>query len=286
MTTWTTTSTGSHNNVAEFRAWAQEVEAALVAIGLVVTGDTGQVDLTTMALPAGLVYAGYRIYKTNDGLVDLYVKLRYGTGGSSTSGRVEIQVATGTNGAGTLTGNMTTAFASAGSGTAASKTNYGCGVTGCWWLVYGPGNMQAGVLPHFGFKLSRFVDATGAPTSDGFVLYTHSGSARTSQQVTLLPTASVQTAGLNVCLLPSSITPGNIGSDFQFWKHYTAQPRMVVNPFIVTCDNAAIPAGSQRALTILGTSRNYINPGGAVGFGGFGVGATSTTLHASMMIWQ
>lgn len=286
MTTWTITSSGVHGTDADFRTWAQEVEAALVAIGLVVTADTGQVDLTTMTKPAGLAYAGYRVYKTNDGLVDLYIKLRFGTGSSSTTGRVEIQVATGTNGAGTLTGNMTSAYASNGSGTAVSRTNYACGVTGCWWLSYVPGATQSATQPHFAFFLSRFCDATGAPTSDGFVLYTFSGTTRTTQQVTLQPTASVQTAALNVCMLPSSITAGNVGSDFQFWKHYTAQPRMMVNPFVVTCDNNAVVAGAERDLTILGTSRNYINPGGVLAFSGFGLGATSTTIHAAMMIWQ
>lgn len=286
MAKWTTVSSAPHDTDAQYRAWAQEIEAAIVAIGLVVASDTGQVDLTTLTRPAGLVYSGYRMYKTNDGLVDLYVKLRFGTGSSSNSGRVAISVGTGTNGAGTLTGSMTGEYASVGSGTAASKTNYACGVTGCWWLVYGPGTMQASTFPHFAFKLARFVNASGTPTSDGFILYAHSANTRVTQQVTLLPTASVQTAGLNVCMLPSSITTGNVGTDFQFWKHYTAQPRMIVNPFIVTCDNTAIVAGAERDLTILGTSRRYINPGGAVGFGGFGVGATSATLHASMMIWE
>lgn len=96
-------------NDTEFRAYCQAFEAALLASGfLAVAPDTGQLDLTTVVRPATSTYAGFRIYQAVDPLAVLYplvVKIEFGVGsGGQTRPMMRSTCATGTNGAGTLTG--------------------------------------------------------------------------------------------------------------------------------------------------------------------------------------
>lgn len=92
----------------EFRAWIQGVEAALVACGLVVTADTGQLDPTTAVKPATATFAGGRMYRFNDALQatkPIFIKVSYGvSGGSFNIPMLAVQVGTATTGANVIAG--------------------------------------------------------------------------------------------------------------------------------------------------------------------------------------
>lgn len=93
---------------AEFRAWIQGVDAALVACGLVATADTGQLDPTTASKPATASFAGGRMYRFNDALQatkPIFVKVFFGVSGTSFNiPMLAVQVGTATNGANVLGG--------------------------------------------------------------------------------------------------------------------------------------------------------------------------------------
>jgi hypothetical protein len=96
---------------ATFQTWAQGIDAQLKACGMVQTSDTGQVDLSTAARPAGSSYAGYRIYRFDDALQathPVFMKMEYGVGSVQDRPTFRIQTATATNGAGGLLGQIST----------------------------------------------------------------------------------------------------------------------------------------------------------------------------------
>lgn len=101
-----------HDSDAFFRAWGSRHSQALAAIGLVQTADTGQINWSTVVRAAINTDAGYEIWRFNDSMqatAPLYFKFNYGTGGVTTTGRLQVQMGTGSNGSGTLTGTTTTA---------------------------------------------------------------------------------------------------------------------------------------------------------------------------------
>lgn len=98
---------------AVFRTWISGVEAALEAAGLVQTADTGQVNTATVAQPATTnTDAGYQVFRFADALqatMPVFVKITYGTHYIIDRPRMTVQVGTGTNGAGGLTGQLSSA---------------------------------------------------------------------------------------------------------------------------------------------------------------------------------
>lgn len=93
---------------ATFRQWAQGIHNALVAVGMVQTADTGQINLATAARPGALnTAAGYEIFRFSDALqatAPVFIKIEYGVGGALDRPSIAVTVGTGTNGAGTLSG--------------------------------------------------------------------------------------------------------------------------------------------------------------------------------------
>lgn len=92
---------------ATFRTWAQGVAAQLAAVGLVKTGDTGQVDLAAAARPAVSAFAGYEVYRFNDTLqatAPVFIKIEYGVGSPADMPSLAVTVGTATNGAGVIGG--------------------------------------------------------------------------------------------------------------------------------------------------------------------------------------
>jgi hypothetical protein len=97
---------------AEFRAWGKDMSDALTAVGIPKTGDTGQIDWTTVTRPGTTnTSAGYEIRYLNDsmhGTAPVYIKLEWGTSTVTTTPAVWISTGSITNGAGTLSGDTTT----------------------------------------------------------------------------------------------------------------------------------------------------------------------------------
>lgn len=95
---------------ATFQSWVSAIDSAITALGLVVTGDTGQINPATVARPTAGNYAGYRMYRFADALqaaAPCFIKIEYGiSANTGSAGKLAITVGTGTNGAGTLSGQV------------------------------------------------------------------------------------------------------------------------------------------------------------------------------------
>ena len=111
MTTASTNTAIDHTSDAGFRTWVAEIITQLLAVGLTQTADTGQINTASVTRPAINTMAGYAIFRFNDTLHatnPIFLKLQFGTGGSTTTPAMQLQVGRGSNGSGTLTG-LTTA---------------------------------------------------------------------------------------------------------------------------------------------------------------------------------
>jgi hypothetical protein len=110
MATSSPSITYDNSTDALFRAWVAAFDTAMLAIGLLHTADTGQIDTSTVLKPsAGSQSRGYIMYKPNDGLTDYYVRIDFGSGlAGALQPTIYATVGWTTDGAGNLTGTQVT----------------------------------------------------------------------------------------------------------------------------------------------------------------------------------
>src|SRR4051812_31701754 len=94
---------------AQFRDCVQKIRDGITGLGWVRTADTGQIDPTTVVKPALTTVAGYDIFRLDDALqatAPFFLKIEYGIGSNTNNFAWWITIGTASNGAGTLTGNV------------------------------------------------------------------------------------------------------------------------------------------------------------------------------------
>lgn len=291
MATASITNTLNWGTDAGLRISLQELYDLITTTGLVQTADTGQIDrFTATATYVANTVFGYFMFKTNDGFVDIYLKVGFAWGNSSTRWGIYSEVGTGTNGAGTITGAVNISNTNTNNDTlTTSLASRACGITGCYWVEYRGGANST--LPHFFFSIMRFCGATGLPNDNGYVVYMmNKGSGLGCGQVTFDGVGGATLAGTTFGYCPTPILAVGAMSDgdIQTWKHYTAQPRVRVNPFALTRDWGAIAEGLTRELTIASQTRTYIalHSGTYRGCAMSQIGGTAPTNTALMLPWM
>src|SRR3954447_6998637 len=93
----------------QFRDCVQKIRDGITGLGWVRTSDTGQIDPTTVLKPAASTPAGYDIFRFDDALqatAPFFLKIEYGLGSGTNVFGWWVTVGTGTNGAGSLIGNV------------------------------------------------------------------------------------------------------------------------------------------------------------------------------------
>lgn len=205
-TTTTSTIPCNYTTDAGFRTIGSAIGSALTTVGLVQTADTGQINWTTVTKPTvALVSVGYEIFRFNDSLQStspLYIKLEYGTGTYSTSYMTMwLTIGTGTDGAGTLTGNVSTRFYMSGANPDTSaRTSYFSGGTNRICATLWPLANSAQSTQWFCFGVERTHDATGADTGTGAHIFVSSPSGLAWSQYLPL--------GATTTLIPPAISGG------------------------------------------------------------------------------
>ena len=93
---------GTNLTAATFRAWCTFIHNSFL-LGFVATADTGQLNLTTVAAPTSTQQVmGYKVYRSNDALTPVYVKVEFASGSSIVYPSIWVSMSLGTNGDGTL----------------------------------------------------------------------------------------------------------------------------------------------------------------------------------------
>jgi len=172
---------------ANFRAWGSGIAGLLTTGGFwTKAGDSGQVNWTTVTSPAANGLGGWEMYVSNDALstsFPVYMKVMYYNNGSSTKApRLDIQFGTGTNGAGTLTGNVSGVISDT------TGTLAGTGATTYpWYASGGPGYfailgwLSGSTSMSFCLVIERSLDATGTYTNQ-YVTWLIAGYSTYAQQ--------------------------------------------------------------------------------------------------------
>lgn len=177
-----------NSTLANFKAWASVISAFFATAGWVQSSDTGQVNWSTIAsVPTSGNYV-YEIWKPGDGLQVFYLKIEYGTGSasSSTNPRIRLSIGTSTNGAGTLTGfvSSTQLVPPSDPNVTSTVTQYQCYFSGdsgrmavMMWRD-DPQSSGGNTAPIF-FAIQRSLNSSGTPygtSSTGYVTLISAGT--------------------------------------------------------------------------------------------------------------
>lgn len=213
--TTTTSSVLDQTSDAAFRTWIAEIITTFTStLTLVQTSDTGQINTSTVTRPAINVAAGYSIFRFSDSLQStspVFIKLEYGSGASlTTQPQMWITLGQGSNGSGTLTGNLTTRVAVSLGQVPTSVTtpfvsrfivNMTVGYVGLVWKIAAQSTAS---VAQGGFRIFRSNDTSGAPTGDAICMTTNAVTA-----------AGASSSGGNMQMysyLTSTVYPGTLAA--------------------------------------------------------------------------
>src|SRR3974390_2157515 len=167
------------NSAADFQAWVSGLHTMLGAAGMAQTGDTGQINPSSVAAPTTSNQPmGFEIWRFSDTLqssVPIYIKFEYGSGAPDGSGRAPglwMTVGSGTNGSGTLTGQISQrANSSSAQVKSAGVTlpTYVCQSSDGGDLMIASNIDIASNQFGMAFFLSRTRDQNGVCTNDGVI---------------------------------------------------------------------------------------------------------------------
>lgn len=167
----------TNNTDAIFRAWASFIHSVFV-LGLTNTADTGQINLATVTKPASAsVSQGYKIYRTNDGLTNIYFKVEFGCTSNVLYPSLWITVGTGTDGAGTINGTVLmarTQLYTAVSDTTNQHISFGSGANNrvCFGMF-----LSVGSTSSFWFSFERRKTSSITDADTGVIIDYGRGSA-------------------------------------------------------------------------------------------------------------
>lgn len=191
----------SNDTDAHFRAWINEINDSLIAFGWVRTSDTGQIDFATVTRPTTVnTYQGYAVYRMDDALQSscaVFMRLDFGTGAGTNNCSIKVQVGIGsTDGAGTLTGNVSTqAVTSTSTGaTASAVTARTAGDAGSFRMHFWGNNVLG---TGWTLLVERDQSIVGADTALGVNFVMHYNTANTTG---LIKSQFLETAGGNGAL--------------------------------------------------------------------------------------
>jgi hypothetical protein len=269
MTTSLVTSAIQHNTDAEFRAWAKQVSDQLIAVGMVRTTDTGQIDFTTVTRPAANTYTSYEVFKfpATDPLQatrPIFFKIGYGTGGSLNSPGLLIETGTGSSGAGVITGpHFLRPIGRHSPPDSVATPSHVCFVPALGALVFSGWNGSTNSQPRciFFFSIQRPLDDAGASTAEGVSWY----GLNTNESLSLYQytysyvTNTVISSGNSwYTFIPGGVGSSVIGTDIQLYRHYCSLPRVRNLPGLHSYFDVEIGKNGSFTATVLGTVRTLM----------------------------
>jgi hypothetical protein len=257
---------------AEFRTWGSSINTALAALGLVQTADTGQINWTTVTKPtAATTFAGYEIWRFADSLqatAPVFIKIEYGTGSSGASWHgLAVTVGSGTNGAGTITGQVgTRKVMSTGSNSATAYNTHLSGATNRLQMCLNSGGDQQvlGIL----VAIERSKDATGVDDGTGISTFLCGAPGGTSSQVSqdqFIPFVGAVPAvetGPCVAMPGNAVTSAVFGADVGVFPHFPVLGK-ALNPKLglLSAKRIDIADLSTISVTLYGSAHTFLHLG-------------------------
>lgn len=286
-----------HTGDAGFRAWGLELSGRLATAGLVQTADTGQINWTTATRPGSNAYAGYEVWRFNDALqssAPVFIRLEYGTSNNTGTPALRVTVGTGSNGAGTMTGVVSSQHILHCANilvTNAATTNfnsYACHTAGFFGLAWKMG-AGAGAIPLAGFTLQRSTTNAGVPTAEAVQLISCGATnsftaAATVSTLNFVTSSASLTDGNDLAVIPGRLNSSLVGLDPQIFTTWMAIPKMRANIGTGAHVGTEVPIGAEFDLALVGsTPRHYIGVGSALRCCAYHGGGT---VRGAVMLWE
>jgi hypothetical protein len=260
----------------------------LATVGLIQTADTGQIDWTTVTM-GGSGVDGYEIWRFNDALqasAPVFMKIGYGNANLTTVPGVYLQVGTGSDGSGNLTGLTTTGF---------NKTGYtnsgGDTVPRVCSMAYNGGSFSfigfantVGSNPQMFMAVSRPYTSAGVYSASGLQTYRFgdgSYAVLTTQALNFV-TSTALTADVygNYSFVPGVLASTLVGVDPQIYAHWASLPDTVIIPGMATVVSSDVGVNTTFSLAVAGsTARTYLRIP-STWYGQFGPNAFTVTALA------
>lgn len=288
----------SFSTDAKFRTWGSAISAAIVASGLTVTTDTGQINWTTVTKPTATVTkAGYEVYKFNDTLQStkpIFFRIDYGssTVASGNGPNTWLTVGTGSDGAGNITGTalglavtaspLSTSSSAPDVASVSVGASYSTGAGACLILCGFPVSGQATLSCGF-WALSRTSDTSGNPTSSGLAIFIKpSGS---SALVCVSYDVSTAYAARNVGSASLS-TAASIsgGTTIQLYRNYAIAPTPIPILGALSYYTTDVSTGAIFGAAPFGSTSHNYRAFGTTQAGGHDTSANSNMCGA--YIWE
>lgn len=260
---------------ANFRAWVAAVLTAIAAGGLVQTADSGQINPITVTRPlAGNTVQGYAIFRSDDatgGLNNFYFKIEFGSGTAANTPAIWITIGWGSDGAGTLTGNLSTRSQIQPS--TSSATPIDCNFSsGTGHLVLGLWVGSGGTGPTLVLSIERTRSPSGTIEDQVFVYGGGNTSVNTNQVVPRTGTVPTQDTTSGAGWRALSVTAATYGGDKGVGTLAPQKGGWLMEAMNLFIGNSTDFATSQTqyTFTIYGASHTYISVSTAntIGVGG------------------
>lgn len=274
---------------ARFRAWAQAIHDHIAATGMVQTADTGQINLATVTRPTAInTVAGFEIWRFDDALqatAPMFFKAEYGIGLTLDRPMLSTSVATGTNGAGTLTGQVSTRSTGGASTvrtSGATQPQYSAGNKSRLHLVHNFDTL--GGAGHM-IIVERTKDAAGNETADGivFISVTSSGGA-----VQVIPfTGAVPPNATSIPVLdPNKYVASNRGGDIGLWHVFFFLGKPVYTNLLAGANPTDLPAQSTFVAPMFGVNHTFLSLAGMFAAGSGAIASSFTAAPAICLLWE
>lgn len=257
----------SNVDTTSFRAWGSAVNAALAAVGLVQTADTGQINWTTVTVPSASTDGGYEIWGLNDSLqstVPFYLKLAYGSGNASYP-RLMAGVGTGTSGAGALTGLYNSSLISSsnaymsGHGDANTTSYFSSDASHLTMQLLG--SISGTIYPLTTLVVDRTRNSDGTANGDGLYVYEQGNASTTSNYAYYISmgTKTVMSSYMPPVVVPIGLSSAASGGNVAVFPHQISLPKRE-SPALgcLTYFENDISRGSTFSATHLGASHTYL----------------------------
>lgn len=282
MATITTTIQPNITTTALWQSFLHMVHDAFITFGWSNSADTGQLNPSTATLPGTLgVLAGYEIFTPGDVLAStapFYVKVQYGL----TSGHypyMAFQVASGTDGAGNLTGQVSTAqaYAMSNDSGATTRDSYFSGDSGrmtfCLFPMYFASNGRVFVT------IERARNSDGSVNDSAVIMMQQIDAAASFYSVIPLDGRTKLEDARYIHNLPAA-TSSYASSIFVSAVYPILDALLPPMMGVVAHFSSSMTVLNQFTITLYGASHTYMSFAGKVTNG------TSNTAHCVAMLWE
>lgn len=172
MATATQNVIADNSTDANFRAWVTAIHTQMLAMGLLATADTGQVDHTTVTRPTvAQTVMGYKMYRFDDvhqAAAPVLVKVEFGSAGVATYPSIWVTAGRATDGAGNFTGSERS--------TRRQLVGISGGAAAVHLCIFSGANNRIAVVMWnsadvgFWFVIERSKDGAGADSTEGIII--------------------------------------------------------------------------------------------------------------------